>query len=198
MRVGVYARVSSLDQNPEAQIDELRRYASARGWVAIEFTDHGVSGIRESRPGLDRMLAEARRKRLDAILVWSLDRLGRSLKQLIAVLDELQVLRVAFISLREGLDWTTPAGRLQAQLLAMIAEFERARLSERVRLGMARARAQGRHVGRPGGPQKADQDFAAVSHLSIRQAAAALGVSRAQVDRWRLSQKGFAARATFA
>jgi DNA invertase Pin-like site-specific DNA recombinase len=111
MRAALYIRVSTLDQHPQNQIDELRRYVSARGWAAREFVDHGVSGARESRPALDSLLREARRRRVDVVVVWSLDRLGRSLKHLITLLDEFQALQVPLISLREGLDLTTPAGR---------------------------------------------------------------------------------------
>ena len=102
----------------------------------------GVSGAKESRPALDALLKDARRRRLDVVVCWSLDRIGRSLKHVVVLLDDLQALGVSFVSVREGLDWTTPSGRLQAQLLSMIAEFERARIQERVKAGVARAKAQ--------------------------------------------------------
>jgi DNA invertase Pin-like site-specific DNA recombinase len=183
LRAAIYARISTLDQEPKNQLRELRRYVEARGWVGTEFVDRGVSGAKDSRPALVR---DARRRKFDVVVTWSLDRLGRSLKHLITLLDDLRALDVGFISVKEGLDWTTPTGRLQAQLLAMIAEFERARTVERVRAGMARAKAQGHRVGRP--PRKAD--FMSVVHLSVREAATRLGVSRSVVHRWRLSQKG--------
>jgi DNA invertase Pin-like site-specific DNA recombinase len=135
------------------------------------------------------MLADARRRRLDVVVCWSLDRMGRSLKHLVVLLDDLQALGVSFVSVREGLDWTTPSGRLQAQLLSMIAEFERARIVERVRAGMARARSQGKHLGRPR-RQVTDAVLTAVAHLSARKAAAALGVSKSFVAKWRLSTRG--------
>ena len=97
-------------------------------------------------------------------------------------MDEFQALGIAFISLKEGLDWTTPAGRLQAQLLGMISEFERARIAERVRVGMARAKAGGKHVGRPAGAAVTDADLIAVAHLSVREAAARLGVSKSWIS----------------
>ena len=138
IRVATYVRVSTADQHVENQAQELRRYVGARGWTMMgEYADSGVSGAAQSRPALDELLREAKRRRFDAVIVWSLDRLGRNLKHLITLLDEFQALGIAFISLKEGLDWTTPAGRLQAQLLAMISEFERARIAERVRVGMA-------------------------------------------------------------
>jgi DNA invertase Pin-like site-specific DNA recombinase len=191
MRCALYARVSTTNgQTTDNQEREIADYISRRGWtVADRYLDQGFSGAKESRPALDRLLLDAKRRRFDAVVCWSLDRLGRSLKHLVTLLDDFQALGIVFISLKEGLDWTTPAGRLQAQLLAMISEFERARIAERVRSGMARARAQGRHVGRPK-VKLTDADFAAVTHLSVRAAAAQLGVSKSLVARWRMSQKG--------
>jgi DNA invertase Pin-like site-specific DNA recombinase len=119
---------------------------------------------------------------------WRLDRLGRNLRHLILFLDELQALGVAFVSLQEGIDATTPAGRLQLHVLGAIAEFERARIAERVRLGMKRARAQGRHLGRPR-RDVTDAEVAAMSYLSVRKAAAQLGVSKSFVSSWRLSRR---------
>jgi DNA invertase Pin-like site-specific DNA recombinase len=191
IRVATYQRVSTADQHVENQAHELRRYVQARGWMlAQEYTDSGVSGAATKRPALDELLRDARRRRFDAVVVWSLDRLGRNLKHLITLLDDFQALGIAFISLKEGLDWTTPAGRLQAQLLGMISEFERARIAERVRVGMARAKAGGQHVGRPAGAAVADEDLMAVAHLSVRQASAQLGVSKSYIsNRRRLSTR---------
>jgi DNA invertase Pin-like site-specific DNA recombinase len=114
---------------------------------------------------------------------WSLDRLGRSLKNLVTLLDDLQALGVSLVSLKEGLDWTTASGRLQAQLLSAIAEFERARIAERVRLGVARAKAQGRKLGRPE-REVPESVLAPVRGLSVRDAAKRLGVSTATAHRW--------------
>lgn len=149
--------------------------------LARAYSDSGVSGATTSRPALDELLRDAKRRRFDAVVVWSLDRLGRNLKHLITLLDEFQALGIAFISLKEGLDWTTPAGRLQAQLLGMISEFERARIAERVRVGMARAKAGGKHVGRPAATHVSDDALRAVAHLSVRAAATKLGVSKSYV-----------------
>ena len=135
-RAAVYARVSTLDQTTENQLAELRRYIEARGWTAQEYIDEGVSGAKESRPALDSMLRDARRRRFDVVVCWRLDRLGRNLKHLITLLEDLQALGIAFVSLNEGIDATTPAGRLQMHILGAIAEFERARIAERVRLGL--------------------------------------------------------------
>ena len=188
MRAAIYARVSTIDQEPENQLRELRRYTEARRWTAVEYVDRGVSGAKESRPALDGLVKDARRRKFDVVVCWSLDRIGRSLKALIVLLDDLQALGVGVISIREGLDWTTPSGRLQAQLLAMIAEFERARIVERVRAGMARARSQGKHPGRPR-QQVSEGTLAAVAHLSTREAAAALGVSKSFIAKWRVSTR---------
>src|SRR5262245_26554299 len=117
-RVAVYVRVSRLDQQPENQLAEPRRYIEARGWEAVEFIEHGVSGAKDRRPALDAMMAEVRRRKVDAVLCWKLDRLGRSMRHLVGLLDELRALDVGFLSLGEGVDTTTPAGRLIFGIIA--------------------------------------------------------------------------------
>jgi len=151
VRVGLYARVStSNNQDPEMQLTELREYADRRGWqISEEYTDRGVSGSKESRPALNRLMADACRRRFDAILVWKIDRFGRSLKHLVNSLAELAALGVGFISLRDNLDLSTPSGRLMCQLIGAFAEFERALIQERVRAGIRNARAKGKRLGRP-------------------------------------------------
>ena len=182
--VGLYARVNTTNgQTCENQLLELRRYIATRGWkVYKEYVDEGVSGAKDRRPALDHLIADARRRRFDVVMCWSLDRMGRSLKHLVVLLDDLQVLGVGFVLLREGLDWTTPSGRLQAQLLAMIAEFERARLQERVRAGLARARAQGVRLGRRERHIPLDQ-LDSIRGLPVREAARRLGVPRTTLRR---------------
>ena len=119
MKAALYARVSTLDQEPENQLQELRRYVRARSWpAATEYVDRGVSGSRDRRPALDRLVADAKRRRIDVLVVWRLDRLGRNLRHLVILLETLQALGVAFVSLGEGIDCTTPAGRLQLHILA--------------------------------------------------------------------------------
>ena len=113
MKAAVYARVSTLDQEPENQLRELRRYTEARGWTAVEYVDRGVSGAKESRPALDQLAKDARRRKFDVLVVWRLDRLGRNLRHLILLLEELTAVGVNFVSLNEGIDTGTPAGRLQ-------------------------------------------------------------------------------------
>ena len=194
-RAAIYARVSTLDQAPENQLDELRRYVTARGWTVTEYVDHGISGAKETRPALNALVKDATRRKVDVLVCWRLDRLGRNLRHLVSLLDELQVLGVSFVSLNEGIDATTPAGRLQLHVLAALAEFERARIAERVKAGMARAQRNGRKIGRPR-RRLSQADLGRTAQLSIRKAAAVLGVSRAAVHRARqvalsLSQKEF-------
>jgi DNA invertase Pin-like site-specific DNA recombinase len=180
MRAAIYARVSTFDQKPENQLVELRRYASARGWQVKEHVDHGISGAKERRPALDALLADAKRRRFDVLVVWRLDRLGRNLRHLIVLLEELQALGIAFVSLGEGIDATTPAGKLQMHILGAIAEFERSRIAERVRAGLRRARAQGRRLGRP----RKTPATMGVPGGSVRSAAVAWGVSKSTAARW--------------
>jgi DNA invertase Pin-like site-specific DNA recombinase len=188
-KAAIYARVSTFDQEPENQLQELRRYVETRGWAAKEYVDKGVSGAKDSRPALDTLVRDAKRWRFDVLVCWRLDRLGRNLKHLVGLLDDLQVLGVAFVSLGEGIDATTPAGRLQMHLLASVAQFERERIAERVKAGLARARAEGRRLGRP---RRVAPDglLEPVRGLSVRKAAAKLGVSAATAYRWLKSGEG--------
>lgn len=180
MRAAIYARVSTFDQQPENQLAELRRFTAARGWQAREFVDHGVSGAKERRPALDELVRDAKRRKFDAVVVWRLDRLGRNLKHLITLIDEMQALGIAFVSLGEGIDATTPAGKLQLHILAAIAEFERARIQERVRAGLARAKAQGKKLGRP----RKHKTLLLIPGGTVRSAAQAWSVSKSTAARW--------------
>jgi DNA invertase Pin-like site-specific DNA recombinase len=184
MRAAIYARVSTLDQEPENQLQELRRYVEARGWTAKEYVDRGVSGAKDRRPALDELVRDARRRRFDVLVCWRLDRLGRNLRHLILLLDELQALGINFVTLAESIDTTTPAGRLQLHVLSAISQFERDRISERVRAGLQRARAQGKRLGRPQRPVPVER-ISAVQHLPLDEAAESLGVSRSTLKRWR-------------
>jgi DNA invertase Pin-like site-specific DNA recombinase len=183
MTAAIYARVSTLDQEPENQLAELRRYTDARGWRAAEYVDRGVSGAKDKRPALDTLVRDAKRRRFDVLVCWRLDRLGRNLRHLILLLDELAAIGVNFVSLAEGIDATTPAGRLQLHVLGAIAEFERARIAERVRAGLARAKRQGKRLGRPR-RRPSPERLQAVEGLTVRRAAAQLGVSRSTAQRW--------------
>src|SRR5437899_2505135 len=132
MRAAIYARVSTFDQEPENQLQELRRYVHARDWTGQEFVDRGVSGSKENRPALDALLRDAKQRKFDVLVCWRLDRLGRNLRHLVTMLEELTGVGIPFISLGEGIDCTTPAGKLQLHILAAFAEFERKRTPERV------------------------------------------------------------------
>jgi DNA invertase Pin-like site-specific DNA recombinase len=149
-RVAIYGRVSTLlNQNPEMQLVELRDYAERRGWrIAGEYVDH-ASGAKESRPSLNRLMADAHQRKFDAVLVWKIDRFGRSTKHLVNALADLEAVGVAFVSLRDNLDLTTPSGRLMFQIIAAMAEFERSLIQERVRAGLRHAREKGKRLGRP-------------------------------------------------
>ncbi|MCI0624819.1 MAG: recombinase family protein [Acidobacteria bacterium] len=150
-QVAIYARVSTRNgQNPEMQLDELRAYCKRRGWeIAGEYTDAGVSGAKEHRPALDRLLAECRKRLVDAVVVYRYDRFARSLRQLVNALEEFRALGIDFVSLHEGVDTSTPNGRLVFGIFASIAEFERELIRDRVRSGLAAARARGKRLGRP-------------------------------------------------
>lgn len=193
-RVGIYARVSTVEQKTENQLLELRRYAEARGWNAVEYIDHGVSGSKDRRPALDQLTADVRRHKLDAVICWRLDRLGRNLRHLVLLLDDWQSRGVAFVTLGEGIDTSTAAGRLVAGVLASIAEFERARICERIHAGLARARAQGTRLGRR--RSAAARNLDTCVGLSHATAAARLGVSVASVKRWRRPTRQFGAEPT--
>jgi DNA invertase Pin-like site-specific DNA recombinase len=194
MRVAIYARVSTLDQEPENQLTELRGYVEARGWTAVEYVDKGVSGAKDRRPALDRLVADATRRRFDVLVCWRLDRLGRNLRHLILLLDELNALGIGFVTLGEGIDTTSPTGRLVLHVLGAISEFERERIRERVMAGLQRARTQGRRLGRPQATIPAER-LATVAHLSLTDGAVALGVSRSTLKRWRRGQKSLSSAA---
>ncbi|MGA2992417.1 MAG: recombinase family protein [Candidatus Korobacteraceae bacterium] len=151
-RVALYARVSTAHngQDPEVQLRELREYAGRRGWeITGEYTDTGVSGSKESRPELNRLMVDAHRRCFDAVLVWKIDRFGRSLKHLVNALADLGAYGVAFVSLRDNLDLSTPSGRLMFAVIGAMAEFERSLIQERVKAGLRNARAKGKRIGRP-------------------------------------------------
>jgi DNA invertase Pin-like site-specific DNA recombinase len=146
----LYARCSTGGQTVEPQVLALRAYAAARGLEVVEvYRDSGVSGAKRERPGLDRLLADARAGRFDAIVVQKLDRLGRSLHHLLDLLGELERIGVGFVSVDDAIDTSTPAGRLFMQIRGAFAEYERTLIVERVNTGLAAARARGQRLGRP-------------------------------------------------
>ncbi len=150
-RAALYARVSTRNgQHPEMQLEELRAYCGRRQWqIAGEYVDQGISGAKEQRPALNRLLADCRKRLVDAVVVYRYDRFARSLRQLVNALEEFRVLGVDFISLHEGVDTSTPNGRLVFGIFASIAEFERELIRGRVRSGLVSAKARGKHLGRP-------------------------------------------------
>ena len=151
MRAAIYARVSTNNgQNPEMQLGELRAYCQRRAWdIAGEYVDAGISGSKEHRPALDRLLSDCRKRSVDAIVVYRYDRFARSLRQLVNALEEFRTLGVEFVSLHEAVDTSTPNGRLIFGIFASIAEFERELIRDRVRSGLASAKARGKRLGRP-------------------------------------------------
>jgi DNA invertase Pin-like site-specific DNA recombinase len=147
-RAALYMRVSSLDQHPETQLYDLRQMASQRGYdIVQEYTDR-ISGAKARRPGLDNLMRDSRRGRFDVVLVWASDRIARSVRHFLEVLDELNRLNVEFVSFREQIDTGGPLGRAIVVIIGAIAELERNLIVERVRAGMRRARLEGRHIGR--------------------------------------------------
>jgi len=152
MRVAIYARVSTANngQDPTMQTRELREYCERRGWnVAGEYVDLGISGTKEKRPDLDRLMTDAHRRRFDAVIVWKFDRFARSVSHLLRALETFPALRVHFISLSESLDTSTPAGKMVFTVLGAVAELERSLIVERVKAGLRNARAKGKRLGRP-------------------------------------------------
>jgi len=151
-RAALYARISTNNghQNPEMQLRELREYCGRRGLEIVEeYTDSGVSGSKESRPALNRLMLAAQRREFDAVVTWKLDRWSRSLKHLVNSLADLDSYGVAFVSLRDNLDLSSPSGRLMFQVIGAMAEFERSLIQERVRAGLAHAKTKGVKLGRP-------------------------------------------------
>ncbi len=151
VRAAIYARCSTHDkgQDPELQLVPLREYCQRRGFtIAGEYVDNGISGTKERRPQLDRLIEAARKRQVDLVIVWKLDRFGRSLKQLVMALEELSSLGVGFISYQDNLDLTTPQGRLMFHIIGSMAEFERELIRERVKAGLENARRKGKRLGR--------------------------------------------------
>ena len=168
-RAGLYMRVSTTDQNVDSQLYDLRQLATQRGYEIVrEYTDK-ISGLKARRPGLDELLHDARRGRFDVLLVWACDRIARSTRHLLEVLDEMNRLGIEFVSFRENLDTGGPLGRAIVVIIGAIAELERSLIIERVKAGMRRARLEGQHIGRPA----LDLDRAAI--LSDHQRGRSLG-----------------------
>jgi len=151
MKIAIYCRTSTQDQHPENQIMALTKYAEDRGFVIYHIYVDEVSGAKDSRPALNELMIDARAKRFDAVLVWKLDRLGRSLQHLLQVVSEWKNLGIQFICMTEPIDTTSPSGELIFNIFGAIAQFERELIIERINLGLDRARKQGKALGRPKG-----------------------------------------------
>jgi DNA invertase Pin-like site-specific DNA recombinase len=152
MRAAIYARVSTVahGQSPEMQLCEVREYCDRRGWqVAGEYVDSGISGAKDSRPELNRLMAEAHRRRFDAVVVWKFDRFARSVSHLLRALETFKALGIEFVSLSEQVDTSTPTGKMVFTVLGAVAELERSLIAERVRAGLRNAKAKGKRLGRP-------------------------------------------------
>jgi DNA invertase Pin-like site-specific DNA recombinase len=151
MKIAVYARVSTNNgQDPEMQLRELREYCQRRGWeIAREYVDIGISGAKEKRPELDKLLADAHRRHFDAVVVWKFDRFARSVSHLLRALEDFRSLGIEFVSLSEQVDTSTPTGKMVFTVLGAVAELERSLIAERVRAGLRNARAKGKKLGRP-------------------------------------------------
>lgn len=183
-RAALYLRVSTVDQHPETQVYDLEQLALQRQLEIVARYSDKISGTRARRPGLDQMMADARRGKFDVVLVWAGDRLARSVRHYLEVLDELSRLNIEFVSFREQLDTGGPLGRAVVVIIGAIAELERNLIVERVRAGMRRARLDGQHIGRP----RVEVDREAVLRdrargCSLSELAKAYRVSRASIAR---------------
>jgi DNA invertase Pin-like site-specific DNA recombinase len=187
MRTAIYARVSTADQNCEMQLRELREYVARRGWeIGAEYVDTGWSGAKASRPALDSMMRDAAQRRFDAVLVWKLDRFGRSVRNCLDGIEALRLHGVRFLAVSQGIDTdeSNPTARLMLHILAAVAEFEREMIRERVAAGVRNARLKGKHVGRR--RVVFDRDRAMKLQRqgrSIREIALALNVSPSTIHR---------------
>jgi DNA invertase Pin-like site-specific DNA recombinase len=182
-RAAIYVRVSTAEQETDLQETELVEYCQRRGWKSILYRDHGQSGAKQDRPALNSLLSDLRKRKVDVILVWSLDRLARSLKQLLTISEECRSLGVDLVSLRQNIDTTLPAGRLTFQILGAVAEFERELLRERVKAGMAQARRAGKRIGRPALRHFGPAELARIRSMrtqgaSVRKLATTFGTSQ--------------------
>jgi DNA invertase Pin-like site-specific DNA recombinase len=192
MRAAVYARVSTIGkgQDPGVQLREFSDYAERRGWtVAGEYVDVGISGAKDRRPELDRLMADAHRRKFDVVVVWKFDRFARSVSHLLRALENFQALGIEFVSLTEGVDTSTPAGKMIFTVLGAVAELERSLICERVKAGLRNARAKGKRLGRP--PKALDQkriEALRTQGLGWKRIAAELGLGVGTL--YRLAREG--------
>ncbi len=194
MKVALYARVSTSDkgQDPEVQLAPIRDHALARGWTIYqEYVDHGVSGAKERRPALDQLMADAKRRLFDAVLVWRFDRFARSTRHLISALHEFRHLGIAFVSYQENLDTSSPLGEAMFTIIGAMAQLERDIIRERVKAGVNRARSRGKRLGRPQKVFHRDQvKKLRAGGLSFRQIGKQLGISPTLAHRLSQNEHG--------
>jgi len=191
LRAALYARVSTLNngQSPEMQIRDFAEYCQRRGWTATEYVDVGISGAKDRRPELDRLMIDAHQRRFDVVVVWKFDRFARSVSHLLRALETFNSLGIAFVSLGEQIDTSTPAGRMVFTVLGAVAELERSLIVERVRAGMRNARAKGKQIGRPPRTQLTQEDRKSIAEAywcrktSFRQLAKRFDTSIGTVQR---------------
>jgi DNA invertase Pin-like site-specific DNA recombinase len=158
-RAAIYVRVSTNEQETDMQEAERKEYCENRSWICTVYKDRGQSGAKNDRPALNALLGDMRKRKFDVVVVWALDRLARSLKQLLSIAEECKSLGVDLVSLKQNVDTTLPAGKLTFSSLGAVAEFEREMLRERVKAGMAQARRAGKRVGRPARRQFTSSDI---------------------------------------
>ncbi len=188
-RVAIYARVSTSDQSTESQLLDLRRYVRERGWTLFnEYTDHGVSGTKDSRPALNELMDAAKKRRFDTVLVWRFDRFARSTKHLILALEEFRGLGIDFVSYQENIDTSSPLGSAIFTIISAVAQLERDIIAERVKAGLRRAKENGKKLGRPVGSVVHSQHTERAKKLrsdgfSLRSIAGQLGISKSTVQR---------------
>ncbi len=187
-RVAIYARVSTGEQTPENQLQELRAVATRMGWQVIdEYIDHGISGAkgRDHRPAYDQLYGAIVRREIDLVMAWSVDRLGRSLQRLVALLSDLQAKNIDLYLHQQGIDTTTPSGKAMFQMCGVFAEFERAMIRERVKAGLDRARTQGKTLGRPRTPKVVEKKIRDERRKGkgIKKIARELGIGVSTVQR---------------
>ncbi len=184
-KVAVYGRVSTKDQDPESQLLDLRKYVQLRNWTIYqEYVDRGVSGAKESRPALDKLMKDARKRKFDILLVWKFDRFARSTKHLVTALEELEGLGIDFCSYEDSIDTSTNHGKLVFTIMGAIAEFERSLIRERVLAGIRRARENGIRLGRP--PLEVDIEKMkelVLNGNSVREIAKQMGISKSLIHK---------------
>ena len=185
-RVALYARVSNTDQSTDSQLLDLRRYIKERNWhVFREYCDNGMSGTKDSRPALNELMNDAKKRRFDVVLVWRFDRFARSTKHLILALEEFRNLGIDFVSYQENIDTSSPLGSAIFTIISAVAQLERDVIAERVKAGLRRAKENGKRLGRPRAEVPKGEIYRLHSHgLSLRQIATLLNISKSTVARY--------------